>query len=211
MAGIVKAVEHNFGLAAMAPADRRAAPADSGCINPNQTTPRKFAPITSTLDGEFFLHNTVTGGDPPDDDVQSLAPAPVPWTFDAPKPTNSRGASRDSSSCTASDPVRNGSRPDATTGTLIVSEFLPGQYGSIEMYNAAGTNANPIGSIIGNLPENGINRPYGISVGVDGTLYVANYNPNNVLVFPQGGDVPAAVVSRSTRISTDEGGYRFIR
>jgi phospholipase C len=56
MAGILKAVERNFGLSSMAAADKRAAAADSGCINKQQKSPRTFTPISSSLGPNYFLH-----------------------------------------------------------------------------------------------------------------------------------------------------------
>ena len=57
IAGMLKAVEKNFGLASMAAADKRAAASDSGCINNQQKSPRTFTPISSSLGPRrYFLH-----------------------------------------------------------------------------------------------------------------------------------------------------------
>jgi phospholipase C len=66
VAGIVKAVEKTFVLASLAAPDKRAASADFGCINPKQTTPRAFVPITTSLDAEHFIHERHSKL-PPDD------------------------------------------------------------------------------------------------------------------------------------------------
>jgi phospholipase C len=63
---IVKAVETDLGLATLAAADKRATTAESGCVNPSQSTPRKFVPIPSSLDANYFIHEKHSKL-PPDD------------------------------------------------------------------------------------------------------------------------------------------------
>jgi hypothetical protein len=68
MASIPKYVETLFGLPALAAADKRATPADSGCTNPQQTTPRPFTHIRTDLAPDYFLHERERPGVRPDPD-----------------------------------------------------------------------------------------------------------------------------------------------
>jgi phospholipase C len=63
---IVKSVETDFGLATLAAADKRATTAEDGCVNPSQTKPRAFVPISSSLDADHFIHEQHSHV-PPDD------------------------------------------------------------------------------------------------------------------------------------------------
>lgn len=64
--GIVRYVENTFGLATLAAADARAKPADYGCTNPSQSTPRSFSTIGTSFKRDHFIHEKPSG-QPPDD------------------------------------------------------------------------------------------------------------------------------------------------
>jgi phospholipase C len=65
--GILKFVEQTFGLQPLAAADRRAKPADLGCTNPQQTTPRPFTPVAARFGPDYFMHVQRSSDTPPDD------------------------------------------------------------------------------------------------------------------------------------------------
>jgi phospholipase C len=68
VAGIVRYVENTFGLKTLAAADKRAQPADTGCTNPSQSTPRSFTPIASQFGRNYFLHRQKRDDTVPPDD-----------------------------------------------------------------------------------------------------------------------------------------------
>jgi hypothetical protein len=98
-----------------------------------------------------------------------------------------------SATCPASLGTRDGdagsgvNRNASTDGTLFVADFGPNH---IEEYDAAGTNQNALGS----LAYTNFDNPYGISVDQNGTLYVASYNNQEAMVFPQGASAPTLTI-----------------
>jgi serine/threonine protein kinase, bacterial len=120
-------------------------------------------------------------------------PAPAGWAFGAQSDTSPLGRllsgarPAQSSACSPSQRPFGRARAGASLGTLFVSPW--GR--PIEEFDASGDNPNPLGS----LTYSGFNHPYGLSVGPDGTLYVANYNGNDVFAFPQGATSPSLKVT----------------
>jgi hypothetical protein len=106
---------------------------------------------------------------------------------DAPVSRLIAGTWRNASTCQPSAPVRDAGTNASGSGTLFVSDFASSK---IEEYDASGTNGTPLGALV-----NGLNHPWGLFVDQSGTLYVANYNPSNVLEFPRGSSSPSTLSS----------------
>jgi sugar lactone lactonase YvrE len=97
---------------------------------------------------------------------------------------------RGANTCPASEPVNQTEHGDSTSGTLFVSQF-GGKTPDVDEFDASGTNKKTLGI----LNYDGFHNPAGISVDSAGNLWVANYNGNNVLEFPQGATTPSTILS----------------
>jgi sugar lactone lactonase YvrE len=111
---------------------------------------------------------------------------------DAPLSRLEKGTWRhNTASCPSSLATHEPVQPGTTTGTLFVSNF--GGNWDLEEFDASGSNQNPIGDFTYTQGA-GLRNPYGISVGPDGTLYVASHGNNTVYAFPQGSNNPTLVL-----------------